>query len=464
MAARAAVGIDELQDSLAACYETINNRPTSGCSQQEVLLLLQDIFYFPVVEQILREIELLEGRSLDEYGDKDFIAIVNSRGYHLPESLTREALSNFAFRRVILYNLLVDLQTCRLVAKKRLAAGLAFPSAALFGGVSTPEAAAAGQAQESLQAIKTICRAVGVSADSCSSLHEAVKKDVFSLAARKITGRPALASSDALVPPLPVDVRGDSPLLTELKSITDVLDQEYRLRRRVMLRRLDVTIQAFLWSKKADENEAAIAALLQGMMAWREDLLNKHVNVYDVFAVDRSLLTSRMALPISRSEPSKPVLSIKTSIIGPVPDRGGIPEGYSMKQIQNDVRRANESMRQKDGDRRADHRSFEGRGRGRGWGRHGGDGPARSAPQSFSNAAPAGPSHAEPSFASRGAAGSSERSGDVSAKRSEQRHSFRPVRSQPAGGVARGGRGDRGRGGGFGGRAADRPATWKSAL
>lgn len=48
-----------------------------------------------------------------------------------------------------------------------------------------------------------------------------------------------------------VDASATPSLGEKLRSIVDRLDKEYLLRRRVMLRRLDVTIQAFLWSKKA---------------------------------------------------------------------------------------------------------------------------------------------------------------------------------------------------------------------
>nr|PIL97678.1 hypothetical protein TGCOUG_293230 [Toxoplasma gondii COUG] len=455
---RPPVGVDELQSSLVACYERINGRRTSEYSQQEVLLLLQDCCYFSVVEQILREVALLEGGCVDDFDAKDFIAFVRSRGYRLPELLTREALADFALKRILLYNLLADLQSCRLVAKKRLSAALSVPSAANFGSVCTPEAEAAEQAHASLEAIKTICGSVGLSTDF-SSLHEAVQKGHFAQAARKIAEGPVPASAHALVPALPVNDADRSSLLKNLELITHVLEKEYLLRRRAMLRRLDVTVQAFLWSKRAADHEAAIAALLQGMMTWREKHLNKNVNLFDVFAVEKDLLTARLSRPVSSAEPAKPVLSIKTLIIGPVPDRGGIPDGYSMQQVQSDVRRANEWMRHKDGDR-SDHRGDLRRG-GAHWGRRS-EAPARtvaSANSTFSAARTSASSSASafsssphrPPVAERGLP-----------EHAERRHAFRTSQSRPSGTSSRAAR--RGAGGGFGGRAADRPATWNAAL
>ncbi|PFH38783.1 hypothetical protein BESB_011250 [Besnoitia besnoiti] len=461
VAARVAVSIEELHSSLAACYETINNRPTTGCSQQEVLLLLQDNCFFPVVEQIWREIELLEGRSLKGHEQEQLVDFIRSRGYLLPEGVTPEALRDFAFKRVLLYNLLIDIQTCRLLAKKRLTTRLSFPSAALLGGVRTPEADAAERAQASLEAVKAIARAAEVPADSCASLHEAVQKGVLPQASQKLRGRAVEPSSQALVPALPAEALPDGALLKDIATITKVLDRGYQLRRRVMLGRLDVTIQAFLWSKKAAENEAAIATLLQGMMGWREALLNKHVNVYDVFAVDKSLLTSRLSLPISRTaDPSKAVLPIKTLIIGPVPDRGGIPEGYTMQQIRSDVRRANESMRQRDSDRRP---AFSGRGRGGGHWRGGGHRSDFTSRDQFSFSQSSSGSRGRGYEATANAAkGSFEKRGRdarSAPSRGGDDRQFRSFQNQPGRGRGVGGRG----GGGFGGRVADRPATWSSA-
>ncbi|PHJ18796.1 protein fam98a-like, partial [Cystoisospora suis] len=371
------VGLEELRGALETSYDTINKKRTNTYSQQEILLFLNDESFFPLVRQIISEIQYLEEGKTSPKSDvkqkEALLSFIQSRGYLLPrESLSSLGTSeeDFSLKRLLLYNLLADLQTCRLLAKKRIRRDLAFASLAGPGegeGNERRSHAVEDQAkeksQQALEMIKKISNTLGVYTEKegcCDTFRDAVQLDLLSKALEK-NGRshPLPQSKEALVPaPPPSSTSGD-----KLLSIVERLDAEYLLRRRVMLRRLDVTVQAFLWSRKAQENDRAVATVLQDMRSWRDRLLNRHINLYDVFAIKKSLFTTRLSLPISRStmcdeeegrdtcpssSSSRSPLAIKNLIIGPVPDRGGIPEGYSMHQVRQDVLRANEYMRSKD--------------------------------------------------------------------------------------------------------------------
>ena len=52
-----------------------------------------------------------------------------------------------------------------------------------------------------------------------------------------------------------------------LTSINDSLRADYALRRSMLLQRLDVTVQSFLWSARAVGKEAEI--MVRGMCVWR---------------------------------------------------------------------------------------------------------------------------------------------------------------------------------------------------
>ncbi|CAG5136390.1 unnamed protein product, partial [Candidula unifasciata] len=49
----------------------------------------------------------------------------------------------------------------------------------------------------------------------------------------------------------------------QVLAINEVLSEEYRIRREMLLKRLDVTIQSFMWSDKAKKNENKIAEVYQ---------------------------------------------------------------------------------------------------------------------------------------------------------------------------------------------------------
>jgi hypothetical protein len=109
----------------------------------------------------------------------------------------------------------------------------------------------------------------------------------------------------------------------KIDKIHSTLDQEYNLRRKMLLTRLDVTIQSFKWSERIKGKEKDINEKY-GYKSQNLDKLVKGEHRTDIVA----LLASRDKLAVIEKTSSANVRrntksKIQRHIIGRVPDRGG---------------------------------------------------------------------------------------------------------------------------------------------
>ena len=111
-------------------------------------------------------------------------------------------------------------------------------------------------------------------------------------------------------------------LNSEHKSLIDKVTEAYQadflLRRQMLIKRLDVTIQSFLWGEQAQGKEGEIVAAIQ---AQRKHLSAEptRYNYTDALEAPLSLLHEHSKKVTDQSGKSL----VKTVIIGTVPDRGG---------------------------------------------------------------------------------------------------------------------------------------------
>ena len=130
--------------------------------------------------------------------------------------------------------------------------------------------------------------------------------------------------------------------LTErLLDIIDEFNREYLSRRTVLSRRLDVTIEAFLRSPHAEKSFEQINDIVQ-KLKWKNETQN--VGMWHLLSASGEVLARNERIS-SRSTRS----AVKSVIIGHVPDRGGVPEGYTVEDIGKDVTKANVMLTKKDG-------------------------------------------------------------------------------------------------------------------
>ncbi|XP_055906766.1 protein FAM98B [Eupeodes corollae] len=109
----------------------------------------------------------------------------------------------------------------------------------------------------------------------------------------------------------------------KLEDLQKSLDEEYNLRRQVLLTRLEVTVQSFQWSDRMRGKETIIAKNYQNKM---KELDNYRVGGTDTDIV--ALLAARADLAIIEKTSSANVRKntgskIQKHVIGNVPDRGG---------------------------------------------------------------------------------------------------------------------------------------------
>jgi hypothetical protein len=109
---------------------------------------------------------------------------------------------------------------------------------------------------------------------------------------------------------------------TELHSIQKELNQEYQLRREMLLKRLDVTIQSFHWSDRLDSKKQAMSDTFR---VHRSNLSEMPaVKLSNVLAARTDLLFNDKTSAASVREHTKS--AVNDFLIGKVPDRGGRPD------------------------------------------------------------------------------------------------------------------------------------------
>ncbi|XP_024057827.2 protein FAM98B isoform X2 [Terrapene carolina triunguis] len=168
---------------------------------------------------------------------------------------------------------------------------------------------------EIYQEVQTLCDSLGLSKPSSSDIPlllsnvESKIKDILSKVKNTHVGKPLLTT------PL-------NPDQTErLEKINDALCSEYECRRRMLMKRLDVTVQSFGWSDRAKVKTDDIARIYQPK---RYALSPKTTITFAHLLAAREDL-SKIIRTSSGSTREKTACAINKVLMGRVPDRGGRP-------------------------------------------------------------------------------------------------------------------------------------------
>ncbi|XP_073204954.1 protein FAM98B isoform X2 [Lepidochelys kempii] len=168
---------------------------------------------------------------------------------------------------------------------------------------------------EIYQEVQTLCDALGLSKSSSSDIPlllsnvESKIKDILSKVKNTHMGKPLLTT------PLNPDQ------MERLEKINDALCSEYECRRRMLMKRLDVTVQSFGWSDRAKVKTDDIARIYQPK---RYALSPKTTITFAHLLAAREDL-SKIIRTSSGSTREKTACAINKVLMGRVPDRGGRP-------------------------------------------------------------------------------------------------------------------------------------------
>ncbi|KAF8820637.1 hypothetical protein IE077_002981 [Cardiosporidium cionae] len=349
--------LQQLHDLLVDCFDYINDRPCVLLQPYETLVLLLEEYFYGFIQLILQEIFSLDGEvSIREKEDhlavdkaassshsKEIqlkVSVVNSlrsRDYYLSFELTAESLQDFNYRLEVFYEILFDLMACRLSTGKKLQNRLAFSFSR----------------EDYLSGFYKVIK----------NIHDQVSPSSLSYSEKEETQRTEknIPTEEALIqqlktltlifkdphytpPPLPShwifqDFPKFPPHLEALMAIITQLNREYALRQSLLLRRFDISIQCFLQSSLAKANESLLYDVLISLVKWKCKQYSHGIYVWDICTADTSLFNfERISSKFSVAS------AVKKVTIGELKNRGGIPEGYSMKDVRNDVRKANFSL------------------------------------------------------------------------------------------------------------------------
>ncbi|XP_063804113.1 protein FAM98B [Pseudophryne corroboree] len=163
--------------------------------------------------------------------------------------------------------------------------------------------------------MKTICAALRLPEQSVSNVASMLKS-----VEEKVTELLPQVNTNIIGSAL-LSVELNSQQLERLKEINEALCKEYECRRKMLIKRLDVTVQSFGWSDKAKAKTDEIARVYQPV---RYSLTPKSgISVSHVLAAREDI--SRIVRTSSGSVREKMVCPVNKILMGRVPDRGGRP-------------------------------------------------------------------------------------------------------------------------------------------
>jgi len=314
----------------------------------DVAYLASDSVFWPLLRRLAAEISCLEKGSgeLDEdtwsnapASSEDARQYATTRGYLLPEDMT-----GTSWRRFIISEAAADLMLTRL----RVGRGVDLPALAgpskshdcaweerpadSLEGLSSKVDAESGErlASKLLAELETVVlpssRSEGTSCTAVDRL-----ATVGATIAQDVSRWNAIHGPDGPV------LHGNWSLLQMMgvREAAVALRGEYSVRRQILLRRLDITVQSMSASDRAvvPASQRRFEDILSRMWAgWRRFALEAPpLFEWSALAASRSMLvkatTARVSGPHARV--SSKVKSFK---IGAVPDRGGLPEGYAARK------------------------------------------------------------------------------------------------------------------------------------
>jgi len=279
-------------------------------------------------------------------GSEGALQFAESRGYLLPKD-PAAGTADGAWRRAMLAEVASDLMTMRVSVQRGFdLPALAGPAGEAAGGKGWSErpadnlqgvasavdsSASAGLAEELVRELSSAVGAGNGSAPADRPLQERLSAVAEAVSAR--TEQSNAAPPDSSHAPA---LKGSWNLLQEMgvREAATSLRNEYTVRRQILLRRLDVTVQVMCSCDRAAVAtiQRQITDILSKMWAgWRRDATEAPpLSEWSALAVTRGVLARAVTARVSG--PGARVSSkVKKVSIGAVPNRGGKPEGYTKK-------------------------------------------------------------------------------------------------------------------------------------
>ena len=134
-----------------------------------------------------------------------------------------------------------------------------------------------------------------------------------------------LGNRESLLKATSLSNSDDASLFSE---ILKAMNEEYALRQQMMLQRLDVTLQSFLWSNRAQGQEAEIISACRPLVAKLHEA-QLGVTLDEVLEADSSLADAMY----TRVTETRGRTHLKGCVVGTVPDRGGRVEDVRPRDL-----------------------------------------------------------------------------------------------------------------------------------
>mmetsp|Transcript_43094 Transcript_43094/g.78351 ORF Transcript_43094/g.78351 Transcript_43094/m.78351 type:complete len:1437 (+) Transcript_43094:93-4403(+) len=300
----------------------------------DVAFLLSDSIFQPLLRRIAAEIVALDAGAIDvdmsswQAAPCDSLAaakFAEARGYAVDGD--GAATLEDGFRRSLLVEAAADLMVTRMEAGRALALpALAGPPGKasstemedLAGVAITVAGSEATQLAGKL--VSGIWQTLGEGSPGDRPSHELLA----------VVASTASAGLQAKYPGRGLVLHGGWTLLQEMqiREVSLSLQREYTVRRHILLRRLDVSVEAMSASAARSLREKVAGILGRMWAGWRRSAEDAPaLSEWSVLAASEGVLARAVSQRVTHAA-SATASKVKKVQIGSVPGRGGVPEGY----------------------------------------------------------------------------------------------------------------------------------------
>ncbi|XP_059806803.1 protein FAM98A-like [Hypanus sabinus] len=174
----------------------------------------------------------------------------------------------------------------------------------------------AGGSDEVFRELQALCRALGLAEPTAGAPVATLFRDLELKIQDVSSSLPEGAVGNPLL------TRSLEPRQWErLEEIHRAMCAEYECRRQMLITRLDVTVQSFHWSERAQQHGAAMVRLYEPL----RDVLCSRPSVTLALLLSAREDLSVITKTTSQSSREKTACAVNKILMGPVPDRGGRP-------------------------------------------------------------------------------------------------------------------------------------------
>ncbi|CRH02771.1 conserved Plasmodium protein, unknown function [Plasmodium relictum] len=324
--------IDVIHELLTTIYYNIFSRNRNNINKFDVLLYLDDYYYFDILKKVSEDIKDLDNSSII-IEKEDFNTIFNNFSSRRNYIIKSKVYSNDNEKRIdFLHELLCDL-LCLLYKNKSIKKNRIIPK--IYNS---------GKNEKWKNIENHLLSIAKLNNKNISKINEKSMVDILDINIENFKNEDIIIQKK---------VNKDTEKI--LNTLIDKYNAEYELRFYYIFLNYNLTIQTMLTSNLVNLYSKEVKNIIKNVIEIKKEKYQP-INIYDVLSFQYNQIKFNKSSQDNLITPVK-----KIQIMSDIVERGGIPTEFSKKVILKDVMNANYSLKEKYNKSRNQNEYFNGK-------------------------------------------------------------------------------------------------------